>query len=50
MPMDSEERFQAEKARLLAALDWLADGGLTEQLAPLGAGAQPGAAGSALLG
>ena len=37
--MDFKERFQAEKVRLLATLGWLAEGGLIEQLAPLGAGA-----------
>ena len=51
--MNWEERWQAERARLIAALGWLAgagsDGGrsggprgLIEQIAPLGAGGLPG--------
>jgi hypothetical protein len=47
--MNSEERWQAERARLIAALGWLAapgcDGGrsgLIEQITPLGAGGLPG--------
>ncbi len=38
-----EAWFAGERAHLLDALGWLADGGLVEQIAPLGAGGLPGA-------
>ena len=57
--MDWEERWQVERARLIAALGWLAAGsgdgagggqtGLIEQIMPVGAGGLPGTAAADLL-